>query len=522
MTDRLDNVDIVVAVTQEVINQRLGRLFCAEQLLPDIGWQTIAPPSHTVELQGYPCLRSVDFATEGVRGEVSMTLRFAGDASRAGQFTYWSMQGGSQPVKQTDQFTELIYVFRAPLRSTLVVDPSTLATRAGVPGAARSRLCAIDPSQQSVYLLEVDPCATLDNYDSGMSAIVKVGATSGETLSADQLRLQTLQQLLKLYLQPLSGSSPFVLGYFVTTKNPPAGSWAPTSAGFSLFDAPAGVEGGSTLNFLMNAGRSVGPNDGALKQTLLPAPLPRGLQGRLAVSKRLFVDAYVQRILDEVRAALALPTTPGFVKSRTGLSWTASSTPAARVTKHYNLEVSQAESRTVTVTLDNAGSSVGGGSSVRLSGTGTLAQSCEVTEMPLNKKVGEVTSTLTFQFGVWLVAGPEGTIVGGWQGPGHPTPKQTRYEDPVYTAVDKVRTLLAQHTFSDFLAQVASSMNSLQTGTVARLNQDTVDLLNGLRESVTLPFGESLFFKNLTVDGDGNLLAEVRWKASTLRQRSQA
>ena len=82
----------------------------------------------------------------------------------------------------------------------------------------------------------------------------------------------------------------------------------------------------------------------------------------------------------------------------------------------------------------------------------------------------------------------------------------------VLKAEDKVMRILAQPTVAAALGSQASAMQNFENEVFDNLNQSTVGYLNNLQSRSLLPFGREFFYKNLKINGGGDLLAEIRWK----------
>jgi hypothetical protein len=542
----LAGFDMVYAITQNTVNSQLAWLHRSGVIPKGVQIGDLAGDGMAIGAAGAAATiaaPTVDFDTGSPR-TARMIIAFTG-----GDISYYKGFGPSATVA-TQPLKGWKIAFNVNLNLGQIAHEH-LANSAAIPKEISDILSKFDPSMFSVQSIFMDfQNSDLANYDPLNSAMN----------TDDAFLRQTFATHMGAWLKRQQGANqPFILGYPVTRKAPPAdvkSVFEPTGANLSVhaFENPVGATtrqpGLSTLNFLLVTGnrkitdepRLFSGDAGSFHHNLVA---DNAVDGRAIIARKLFTSTYLYPLIvkplqdrlhqqgDYVNArrdrGAGAEINDKSAPDRSHLA-TFVETPTGWI-YHDHVKLGWHESgfyshdreseQEVTFTVDIlTRKDQHGAPRLTVDIRSKLyryewdQQNTDVPPFKSNVYVGKgwASATLTWEMTLMFVAGADGKISIIKNSTVAP-PAKDHGDAGAYKIADFFSNLLNLHGISDNWRDNAVGLGNVETSVVNAFIGATGPILDGAMTHVVLPGASQFFYKNIQLNAAGDVEVDLAYKS---------
>lgn len=517
MTTQLNNYDMVLAVSQNTINNQFFLLF-AEGVISDTINIAYLSSNPALQLNATVNAPTVDMELSPANlNQLNFNINF-----KSGTFTY--MDYALDPNNpQSADVSGWVITFLVNLQQMTIdsANPPGLNVSADAQTALSSYVGDAAFTVQALFL---------DFDDVNLSQVI-INAAGIEMQSNDPRYPWVLTAMQQLVASLKSSGNPYILGFHAASNNPsqtnpqlPA--LAPTRMQFisNQYNYPAGTQGPaddglSCLCYLTMTGTDPFPYPDGKVPGFVWNPIPSAqLQGRMFIDNNTFNSGYINTlVLPVLQQAMA---TPGNW-SQSGNSWTLDYKtddgnhndghgPAVGKDWPENIYGLTTIENFCTIALDVTNSTA---NQLLYNGSAYFFQKLDLYEHPLGIWAHDAwTSTkLAFTFTLTISAGASATLLVTFT-PTAGTPDQQNWANPVVKFTDAISSLF-NSSLENQLKQLNSQWTAFESWEFSSFTTNAAQGFQGLSEQLILPAPQQFYYSNIGLNSENDVVLDIGYKS---------
>lgn len=516
MTTLLNNYDMVLAVSQNTINNQFFLLFAEGVISNTINISYLAS-NPALQLNATVNAPTVDMELDPANlNQLNFNLNFA-----SGTFTYMDYAKDPNNPQSADVSGWVISMLVNLEQMTIA---STTPPGLNVSASAQQALSNyVGDSAFTVNALFLD----FDNVN--LSQLI-INAAGVQMQPSDPQYPWVLTAMQQLFASLKSSGNPYILGFHAASNNPsqtnpqlPA--LAPTSVQFisNQYNYPAGTQGPSDdglscLCYLAMTGTDPLPYPDGKEPAFVWNPIPSAqVQGRMFIDNNTFNSGYVH--------ALVLPVlqnamnTPGSW-TQTGNSWTLDYKTDDKdqngghgplIAKGLlNTYAVNTVENFCTIAFDIANSTA---NQLLYNGSGYFYQKLDLYQQPLDiwTHIAWASTKLPFTFTLTISAGASATLLVTFT-PSKGDPDQDHGENPLVKIGDAIAGLFSAN-IQDQLNDLNGQWTSFQGSEFSSFTTQAAQGFQGLSEQLILPAPQQFYYSNIGLNSENDVVLDIGYKS---------
>jgi len=516
MTTLLNNYDMVLAVSQDTINNQFFLLFADGVISNSININYITGQPQYV-LNATVNAPTVEMVLNPANpNQLNFNINFA-----SGTFTYVDYSVDPNNVQTADVSNWVI---------TLLVNLQQMTINSATPaglnvssGAQQALGNYVGDNAFTVQALFLD----FDNVELSQAIITAAGV---QMASNDPRYPWVLASLQRLIASLKTSGNPYILGFHAssnnpTQTNPQLPALAPTSVQFisnqytySNGSQPPADDGLSCLCYLSMTGTDPLPYPDGKEPTFVWNPIPSAsVQGRMFIDANAFNSGFIQ--------SLVLPVLQNAMNTQgswtqTGNSWTLDYKfddsdqndghgPMIQGGLINTYQVSTTENF-CTIALDTANSTA---NQLVYNGSGFFYQAYDYYQQPLDiwTHIAWASNKLPFTFTLTISAGASATLLVTFT-PTLGTAEQNNGENPLIKIGDVLAGLFTNN-IQDLLDAINADGKNFENYEFSTFSTNAGAGFQGLSEQLILPAPQQFYYSNIGLNSENDVVLDIGYKS---------
>lgn len=517
MTTLLNNYDMVLAVSQDTINNQFF-LLLADGVISNTINIAYVPTMPALQLNATVNAPTVQMELMPANpNQLNFNLNFA-----SGTFTY--MDYAKDPLNpQTADVSGWVITMLVNLQQMTIT--STTPPGLNVSSAAQQALDHyIGDDAFTIWALFLD----FDNVN--MSQVI-INADGVQMQSTDPRYPWLLSAIQQLIASLKTSGNPYILGFHASSNhpedtNPQLPKLAPTSVQFisnqynyNNGNQPPADDGLSCLCYLTMTNNQSFPYPDGKEPTFVWNPIPSAsVQARMFIGNNTFNTGYVH---DLVLPVLQRFISTGSNWTQTGDSWTLDYQwndgdqndghgPVVGEDWPEDIYGMTTTENSCTIALDVTNSTA---NQLLYKGSGYLSQRIDFYEQPFDIWVHDAwaSTKLSFTFTLAISAGADGTLLVTFTPSGEP-PDQEHWENPVIKAVDFLTKLFGS-SFEQQLNTINGQWANFENSQFSSFTTNAAQGFQRLSEQLILPAGHQFYYSNIGLNSENDVVLDIGYKS---------
>lgn len=516
MTTLLNNYDMVLAVSQDTINNQFFLLF-AEGVISNtinINYITGQPQYVLNATVNAPTVEMV--LNPANPNQLNFNINFA-----SGTFTYVDFVKDPNNV-QTADVSNWVITLLVNLQQ-MTINSATPAGLSVSSGAQQALGNYVGDNAFTVQALFLD----FDNVELSQAIITAAGV---QMASNDPRYPWVLASMQRMIASLKTSGNPYILGFHAssnnpTQTNPQLPALAPTSVQFisnqytySNGSQPPADDGLSCLCYLAMTGTDPLPYPDGKEPTFVWNPIPSAsVQGRMFIDSNAFNSGFIQSLVLPVLQQ-AMNTQGSW--TQTGNSWTldyktddsdqnGGHGPLIESGTLDTYAVTTVENF-CTIALDTTNSTA---NQLAYNGSGYFYQGIDLYQQPMDiwTHVAWASNKLPFTFTLTISAGANGTLLVTFT-PTKGTPVVDNGEQFIVRLGDVIAGWFTQN-LQDGLTATNDAWTSFQGAEFSTFTTNAAQGFQGLSEQLILPAPQQFYYSNVGLNSENDVVLDIGYKS---------